>query len=62
MKVYVKDAALSRFGKHKQSLIDIIRDSINGLDNSIEPVEAVFIGLMNPEEFVGVGNIASYYM
>jgi len=59
-RVFIRDASLSDFGKLKTSLIGIIQETFERLDMSPDDVDAVFIGLMNPEGFTGVGNIASY--
>lgn len=59
-KIFIADAALSHFGKTNKSLIDIIREALEGLTFDLKKIDAIFLGSMNPEGFVGVGNIASY--
>lgn len=59
-RVFIRDASLSTFGKLKSSLIGIIQDTFSKLNMNPDDVDGVFIGLMNPEGFTGVGNIASY--
>lgn len=54
------DASMSRFGRSRQNLIEIIKEAVEGLNYPLDEVDAVFLGLMNPEGFVGVGNIASF--
>ncbi|MGA1846533.1 thiolase family protein [Deferribacter abyssi] len=60
MSVYIYKAALSHFGKSKKNIINLIKEAVFNLNVDITDVDALFIGLMNPEEFIGVGNIASY--
>jgi acetyl-CoA acetyltransferase len=60
MNVYIKAAGLSKFGKSNERLINKIRDAIDDMDTDLSSVDAVYLGLMNPEAFTGVGNIASY--
>ncbi|PLX67441.1 MAG: thiolase [Denitrovibrio sp.] len=60
MGVYLKAAGLSKFGKSDDKLIYKIREAIENMDADLSEIEAVYLGLMNPEAFTGVGNIASY--
>lgn len=60
MNVYIKAAGLSPFGSTSEKLINIIRDAIADMGADLSCVDAVYLGLMNPEAFTGVGNIASY--
>ncbi|HCW92303.1 MAG TPA: thiolase, partial [Flexistipes sinusarabici] len=59
-RVFIRDVSLSDFGKLKTSLIGIIQETFEKLNMDSDDVDGVFIGLMNPEGFTGVGNIASY--
>lgn len=59
-RVYIADAALSKFGKSKDNIVDIIREAVGNLNFDLKDIDALFLGLMNPEGFFGVGNIASY--
>jgi acetyl-CoA acetyltransferase len=59
-RIFIADAALSKFGKSNKSLVEIIREAVENLNFDLKDIDAVFLGLMNPEGFVGVGNIASY--
>ncbi len=59
-RVFIRDASLSEFGKTKSSLITIIQNAYSKLTVPEDEIDAVFIGLMNPEGFTNVGNIASY--
>jgi len=58
--IYIKAAGLSKFGKSNERLITKIQDAIEDMGHDIDCVDAVYLGLMNPEAFTGVGNIASY--
>jgi acetyl-CoA acetyltransferase len=59
-KIFIKQAALSKFGKSEKSLLKLIRESVENLQTDLSEIDAVFIGLMNPSSFAGIGNIASY--
>jgi acetyl-CoA acetyltransferase len=60
MSVYIKAGGLSKFSKSEDNLINKIHDAIKAMDTDLSCVDAVYLGLMNPEAFTGVGNIASY--
>lgn len=60
MGVYIKAAGLSTFSKSDDKLIYKIREAIKDMNTDLDCVDAVYLGLMNPEAFTGVGNIASY--
>lgn len=60
MNVYIKAAGLSAFGRSGDRLISKIRDAIADMNTDLACVDALYLGLMNPEAFTGVGNIASY--
>lgn len=62
MGVFIYKAGLSKFGKRKSNIIHLIQEAVFNMKTDISDVDAVFIGLMNPEEFTGVGNIASYVL
>ena len=59
--VYVDGIGMTKFGKDPRSLAQILRQAgQDALATSAEPeVEALYIGVMNPEEFTGESNIAS---
>lgn len=59
-KIYIQSAALSKFGKSDKSLIKLIQSAVDQLNTAERPIDAVFLGLMNPSSFTGIGNIASY--
>lgn len=58
--VYIKAAGMSKFGKSQQRLIYIIEDAVKDMGHSLEGIDAVYIGMMNPEAFIGIGNYASF--
>ncbi|ADD69273.1 Acetyl-CoA acetyltransferase-like protein [Denitrovibrio acetiphilus DSM 12809] len=60
MSVYIKAGGLSTFCRCPDNLINKIREAIKAMDADLSCVDAVYLGLMNPEAFTGVGNIASY--
>jgi len=60
MGIFIKAGGLSDFGKSNERLINKIRDAIKNMDTDLSEIDAVYLGLMNPEAFTGVGNIASY--
>jgi acetyl-CoA acetyltransferase len=59
--VYIAGVGMTRFGKSSHSLIELLcqaaTDALNG--SPFDSIEAVFVGAMNSEEFIGAGNIAS---
>ncbi len=59
-RIFIKKAALSKFGKTDKSLMKHILEAVENLESDLSDVDAVFIGLMNPSGFAGIGNIASY--
>lgn len=60
MSVYIKAAGLSGFSRSDDKLIYKIKEAIKDMNADLDCVDAVYLGLMNPEAFTGVGNIASY--
>ena len=59
-KIFIKKAALSKFGKTDKSLMKHILEAVENLECELSDIDAVFIGLMSPSSFAGIGNIASY--
>src|SRR5262245_4556374 len=59
--VYISGVGMTRFGKDPRPLVEIFcQAGQQALDASKEQdVEAIYIGVMNPEEFTGDSNIAS---
>jgi acetyl-CoA acetyltransferase len=60
-KVYLSGCGMSRFGKREESLPDLFVEAFSGTLEEVnnEGIEAVFVGSMNPEEFVDCGNISA---
>src|SRR5215468_5676469 len=57
--VYVGGAVLTQFGKDPRSLGEIFCEATQGALADNEHVDALYLGVMNPEEFTGDSNIAS---
>lgn len=59
--VYIAGVGMTPFGKRREPLGALIaRAARQALrDAKLETVDALFVGVMNPEEFVGTGNTAS---
>ena len=59
--VYIAGVGMTKFGKDPRSLAEICRDAAQRALTScdIQDVEAIYIGVMNAEEFTGDSNIAS---
>ncbi|MFQ5902072.1 MAG: beta-ketoacyl synthase N-terminal-like domain-containing protein [Candidatus Binatia bacterium] len=59
--VYVAGVGMTKFGKSSQTLTELFCEAASRalLDSSIQEVDALYIGAMNPEEFTGDSNIAS---
>ncbi len=60
--VYVAGIGMTKFGKDPRSLAEICHDAAQTALTSceIQEVDAIYIGVMNPEEFTGDSNIASH--
>jgi acetyl-CoA acetyltransferase len=60
-KIFIKSAGMARFGKRKESLPDIFYEAFQNTakDVDTENIEAVYVGSMNPEEFIEYGNISA---
>jgi acetyl-CoA acetyltransferase len=61
VKVFIKDCGMSRFGKREESLPDLIFEAYQRAQEDVksEYIEAVFVGSMNPEEFIDCANISA---
>lgn len=59
--VYVAGVGMTKFGKSSRSLVELLCEAANdALETSpLQEVDAIYIGVMNPEEFTGESNIAS---
>lgn len=60
--VYVAGIGMTKFGKDPRSLAEICHDAAQTAltSSEIQEVDAIYIGVMNPEEFTGDSNIASH--
>lgn len=59
--VYLAGIGITPFGKSAKTLVELMTEAaVRALSSSkISEVEAVYIGVMNPEEFTGESNVAS---
>ncbi|MBI2210178.1 MAG: hypothetical protein HYU47_06205, partial [Deltaproteobacteria bacterium] len=59
--VYVAGVGMTKFGRSPQTLTELCCEAASRAlsDSSIQEVEALYLGVMNPEEFTGDSNIAS---
>jgi hypothetical protein len=60
--VYIAGAAMTRVGRREDSLADLMAEAGRGAlaAAGLERPDALVVSAMNPEEFVGEGNFASY--
>jgi acetyl-CoA acetyltransferase len=60
--VYIAGVGMTHFGKTSSSLVELLREAaLLALSNShIHEVDAIYLGAMNPEEFIGESNLASH--
>jgi acetyl-CoA C-acetyltransferase len=60
--VYIAGVGMTKFGKDPRSLAEICHDAAQRAltSSDIEGIEAIYIGVMNAEEFTGDSNIASH--
>src|SRR5512136_1936511 len=61
MDVYVSGVGMTKFGKSEDSIETMMADTavLAMKDAQLERVDAIYIGVMNVEEFVGDSNIAA---
>jgi acetyl-CoA acetyltransferase len=59
--VYVAGVGMTKFGKRPQTLVELFCEAATRAlsDSSIQEVDALYIGVMNSEEFTGDSNVAS---
>jgi acetyl-CoA C-acetyltransferase len=58
--VYISDVGMTKFGRREESLQTLMYEAYSHAITSQEPeFDAVFIGSMNPDEFVGDSNFAT---
>ena len=60
--VYLAGVAMTRIGRREEGLAELMAEAAHGALRAanLERPEAVVVSAMNPEEFVGEGNFASY--
>jgi acetyl-CoA C-acetyltransferase len=60
--VYIAGVGMSQFGKSPLSLAEMMGEAADKAfsDSSAQDIDALYIGAMNPEEFIGDSNIASH--
>lgn len=60
MGIYIGGVGMTPFGKTSRSLINLTTDAGRAAlaDAGVDQVDAVYVGVMNPEEFTGEGNLA----
>jgi acetyl-CoA acetyltransferase len=60
--VYLVGVAMTRIGRREEGLAELMAEAAHGALRAanLERPEAVVVSAMNPEEFVGEGNFASY--
>jgi acetyl-CoA acetyltransferase len=58
--IYIVGAGMAKFGKRSESLVDIMCEAANAaiVDSGCNEFDAIYIGSMNPEEFVGEYNLS----
>jgi len=58
--VYISDIGMTKFGRRKESLQNLMYEAYANSISGQEPqFDAVFVGCMNPDEFVGDSNLAT---
>jgi len=60
--VHIAGVGMTQFGKSSNTLVEILREAaLSALSASkIQDLDAIYIAVMNPEEYTGDGNIASH--
>ncbi len=60
MEIFVSGAGMTLFGKTSRSLINLTAEAGRAAlaDAGLESVDALYLGVMNPEAFTGEGNLA----
>ena len=61
MDVYISGIGMTKFGRSKESLETMMAEAASSAlkDAHLERVDAIYIGVMNAEEFVGDSNVAT---
>ena len=60
--VYIAGVGMTPFGKSPNTLIELLREAalVALSDSRVHEVDAIYLGAMNPEEFIGESNLASH--
>lgn len=59
-KVYISDVGMTKFGRRKESLQTLMYEAYAHAATAQQPeFDAIFVGCMNPDEFVGDSNFAT---
>ena len=59
-KVYISNVGMTKFGKREESLQTLMFEAYtNAMTSEKSEFDAVFVGSMNPDEFVGDSNFAT---
>jgi acetyl-CoA C-acetyltransferase len=60
--VYIAGVGMTPFGKSPGTFVELLREAaLLALSNSpVREVDAIYLGAMNPEEFIGESNLASH--
>ncbi len=60
VKVYISDVGMTKFGKREESLQTLLYEAYKHCGTFQDPgFDAVFVGSMNPDEFIGDSNFAT---
>ncbi len=61
--VYVAGVGMTKFGRLNRSLLDLLAEAARSalLNAGMDRFDAIYLGAMNPEEFVGDGCLASLF-
>ncbi|HWP35723.1 MAG TPA: beta-ketoacyl synthase N-terminal-like domain-containing protein, partial [Thermodesulfobacteriota bacterium] len=60
MAIFVSGVGMTPFGKSRRSLVNLATDAGRAAlaDAGLDAVDALYVGIMSPEEFTGEGNLA----
>jgi acetyl-CoA acetyltransferase len=60
--VYIAGVGMTPFGKSPSTLVELLREAalLALSDSHVHEVDAIYLGAMNPEEFIGESNLASH--
>jgi acetyl-CoA C-acetyltransferase len=60
--VYIAGVGMTHFGKSPSTLVELLREAALGAvsNSAIQEIDAIYVALMNSEEFTGESNLASH--